>query len=179
MQILSTDKRWLCGCGVKDGEWAKLHRASSTSPRKRGNKNLNKAQRSSKWYGRRGEGQYDSNVPEQSGCWKRCSSVLQIGKFILARELVRSKWRKALWQGVNSASQGYLLVVLLRPAVADVGPRCGACNVSYHREKPRGKSWFTKEPLDLYSDRYNLWLYESEQIEVAKIKLCRWKSEVN
>lgn len=33
-----------------------------------------------------------------------------------------------------------LAVVLLRAVVADVGSRCGAFNVSYHREKPHGKS---------------------------------------
>lgn len=33
-----------------------------------------------------------------------------------------------------------LAVVLLRPAAADVESRCGACNVSCHRENPYGKS---------------------------------------
>lgn len=33
-----------------------------------------------------------------------------------------------------------LAVAVLRPAAADVGSRYGACSVSYHREKPYGKS---------------------------------------
>lgn len=56
--------------------------------------------------------------------------------------------RESLATGDGDSLPEVLAVVLLRPAVADLASKCGTVNVSYHRKRTRGRSWYAKEPLE-------------------------------